>query len=455
MTVTRTSATGQVVATLRRWRWLILVSGILAVIAFESLEPWLPAEHHWSEIIVYSLAMPGLGWLVLTLILRRAERHVRIEHQLDLLRNFVRQLAEHQTGGRALELLTEYPRRIVPDADVALYGYDHLAARFVRLTRSEGATPAGDDEPTAACASCAAANLGPARLSRCPTSGDRAHYCLTLEHSRLRLGRLALTLPPGRVLSEEQIDTLGLLAPEFSLAVVMATAHDEQVGEARNAARKDERRQLSVTLHNSLAQQLGYLHLSLDRLAESTTQPVAAAGVSQTLATLRDLAGDAYEQMRDLVTHLRAPQLRSLLFLLEGRLRTLSQATGIQTRLDVVGEAHLLTPDQNQQILSLVHECLNNVQKHAQARTVSIRLEWRPEELLLDIGDDGRGFDVQAAAPTGHYGLAMLREQTTELGGHLTVESNPGQGTRLLFAFPLKSTSAQARAAQRAIGSAL
>ncbi len=443
MTATRISTIEQVTAGLRRLRWWVLVVGVTAVIVFEWIEPLLPDALHPLEIFIYALAIPGLAWLGLTLISQRIERQAFLEQQLDQLRMFVNQLAEHQTGGRALDLLTEYPARIVPDAAVVLFRYDHRDARYVPLAWHGAADSVADTGATSAlCAECLAASSGAMTVHRCSRSqavNAASRFCLPLEHSHLRLGRLMLTMPEGRSLTPDQIDTLNHLAPELSLAVVMAIAHDEQVLAAGKSARKDERRQLSMTLHNSLAQQIGYLHLSLDRLAGQVEQPASPAAVSQALMDLRDLAGDAYEQIRDLLAQLRTPQPRSLLLLLEERLRALSQATGIQTRLDMAGQTLPLTADQSQQVLGLIYESLNNIQKHAGATSATLSLDWRPDSLIIEVSDDGRGFDPANMVPAGHFGLTMLREMATDLGGGMVVESSPGHGTRLCFHLTFKS----------------
>jgi nitrate/nitrite-specific signal transduction histidine kinase len=216
---------------------------------------------------------------------------------------------------------------------------------------------------------------------------------------------------------------------------MMATVHSMEVTTASSTARRDERRQLSVTLHNSLAQQIGYLHLSLDRLADAAERlPLT---VVQELAGLRDVAGDAYHQIRDLLAGLRTPQFHNLGHLLDSRLQVFGRATGLKTHLEVRGEPRLLLPELNQQVFGLVHESLNNIQKHAGASRVEILLDWRETELVVEVADDGRGFDSAAAIADGHYGLAMLQEQTAELRGTLAIISVPGQGARLLFRIPL------------------
>ena len=81
----------------------------------------------------------------------------------------------------------------------------------------------------------------------------------------------------------------------------------------------------------------------------------------------------------------------------------------------------------------VVQETLANVIRHAEARQVTIQLAWEDARLILTVQDDGRGFVVptafQGLAAQGHFGLVSMQERVELIGGALTVESAPGQGT--------------------------
>jgi signal transduction histidine kinase len=92
-----------------------------------------------------------------------------------------------------------------------------------------------------------------------------------------------------------------------------------------------------------------------------------------------------------------------------------------------------------QRVFDLIQESLNNVQKHAQAHVVQIKLEWYISQLDVAVSDDGVGFEVAAASGPGHYGLTMLRERVQDLHGEMRINSTPGAGTSLRFEIPLRS----------------
>jgi signal transduction histidine kinase len=87
-----------------------------------------------------------------------------------------------------------------------------------------------------------------------------------------------------------------------------------------------------------------------------------------------------------------------------------------------------LPPGTERQLFGIAREALANVVKHSGADTVWLRIEARSREILVEIRDDGRGFDAAAPHP-GHFGLDSMRSRATEVGGLLTIVSARGRGT--------------------------
>jgi signal transduction histidine kinase len=81
---------------------------------------------------------------------------------------------------------------------------------------------------------------------------------------------------------------------------------------------------------------------------------------------------------------------------------------------------------------------LHNVKKHARAQNVNITLSYMPDVLALDVADDGQGFDT--ALDRRGFGLKSMRERSEELGGELTVESEPGRGAKIAVLIPISET---------------
>jgi signal transduction histidine kinase len=86
-------------------------------------------------------------------------------------------------------------------------------------------------------------------------------------------------------------------------------------------------------------------------------------------------------------------------------------------------------------IVQLAHEALSNVSRHAQATTCRVSLYRQGDSAVLEVDDDGRGFDPAQTTGTGQ-GLGNLHERAEHLGGHTQITSTPGQGTKIQITIP-------------------
>ena len=102
-----------------------------------------------------------------------------------------------------------------------------------------------------------------------------------------------------------------------------------------------------------------------------------------------------------------------------------------------------LRPEVHAHVYRIVQEALHNTYKHAQAATVSVALESSDAEAVVTVRDDGVGFDVpEVSGPSSHGGLGLvgMRERATLFGGHVFIESAPGQGTVVTIHIPLTAS---------------
>jgi signal transduction histidine kinase len=112
-----------------------------------------------------------------------------------------------------------------------------------------------------------------------------------------------------------------------------------------------------------------------------------------------------------------------------------AESSGVTTHPRVTGPVCALSRDMEQMLLRCLQEALANVQKHARAGSVTVTLSYMDDELMLDIRDDGRGFDAGMRAPG--FGLHGMKERAEALGGRLDIESAPGEGTTIAIQVPL------------------
>jgi signal transduction histidine kinase len=118
---------------------------------------------------------------------------------------------------------------------------------------------------------------------------------------------------------------------------------------------------------------------------------------------------------------------------------------GVETRFSLFGAYRPLPQETEREFLRVAQEAIHNVKKHAGARHLFVQLEYRPNEVALDVRDDGRGFETnqEAESASGHYGLTGMKERAAAIGGTLEVSSKPGEGTtvRLRAAAPREARS--------------
>ena len=125
---------------------------------------------------------------------------------------------------------------------------------------------------------------------------------------------------------------------------------------------------------------------------------------------------------------------------LKGILKQMAEGTEVETRFEVAGQSRRLAPVIESNLLRVCQEAITNATKHAQARHISVQLEYGEKQFLLVVTDDGRGFDPSVPLPgAGGFGLVGMRERATQLNGKLNIRSAPGQGAEISLSIPLSS----------------
>jgi signal transduction histidine kinase len=160
------------------------------------------------------------------------------------------------------------------------------------------------------------------------------------------------------------------------------------------------------------------------------------ANAREEIAALRSSRDRAMELVRALIKDLhRSPLGRAGL---RDALNSFAYETERDTGVDVRTSLDPVDMAPPVQLLCyhVAREAVNNAIKHAEASTITIRLEKTAEGARLTISDDGKGFDVEAGPPEGHYGLTMMRERAQVAGGDFTIRSKPGEGTTVIADFP-------------------
>ncbi|MYQ76442.1 MULTISPECIES: sensor histidine kinase [unclassified Streptomyces] len=207
----------------------------------------------------------------------------------------------------------------------------------------------------------------------------------------------------------------------------------------RTAGTLAERERLAREIHDTLAQGLSSIQLLL-RAAERALPEDAPAAAHVHRA--REAAQDNLAEARRFVRALTPPDLAngSLTAALE-RLSARSTTPALTVRFAVSGTPVELPTPYEVALLRTAQSALSNTVRHAGAGRAEITLSFMDTSVSLDVVDDGRGFaqDVAAAGATesGGFGLPAMRSRARSLGGTLSVESAPGQGTAVALTLPL------------------
>jgi two-component system sensor histidine kinase DegS len=204
-------------------------------------------------------------------------------------------------------------------------------------------------------------------------------------------------------------------------------------------AQEDERGRLARELHDDTAQALVILSHRLDGLdayREQLPEPVM-----QRLEELLELADDILRGVRRFSRDLRPPVLDDLGLVpaLESLTADL-QREGIRTEFDVLGHKRSLSPEVELTLFRITQEALRNVQKHADASGVWVRVEFEDAGVSITVRDNGKGFrmpeEIGDLAEAGRLGLLGIQERAQLIGGSLTIQSELGEGTTIAVDVP-------------------
>jgi len=221
------------------------------------------------------------------------------------------------------------------------------------------------------------------------------------------------------------------LVMAFANQAAVAIENAQLYEQAQQLAVVEERQRLARELHDSVTQTL----YSVTLYAQAAHMAMSAGKQDEAIENLdelRNMAREAMTDMRLLIFELHPPRLEEegLAAALQGRLASVETRTGLQTELHVEEERRLLLSVE-EELYWIAQEALNNVVKHAQAKKVTVRLQYDDETACLAVSDDGIGFEPAEARQSGGMGFRGMAERAERINGKLEVESAPGQGTML------------------------
>ncbi|MFJ6418478.1 sensor histidine kinase [Paeniglutamicibacter sp. NPDC091659] len=251
------------------------------------------------------------------------------------------------------------------------------------------------------------------------------------------MGVAVVTLMSFRALTRQTREREALLEK-------LTEAQDELARAERRAGALTERARFSRDLHDSVGQDLSSINLLLQAARQSwDARPLEAReNVSMAASTAREGLDSIRRMVRDFADP-NADDPTSAESL-NARLRhaIAATATGSPIEFHAFGTVPALPPDVAEALVFTTRGALANVRQHARATRVAVTITYNSDEVLLDIRDDGIGFDPGSVAPStlrGH-GLRGIRERARSLGGAFAVDSAPAEGTTVSVRFTLEES---------------
>ncbi len=274
--------------------------------------------------------------------------------------------------------------------------------------------------------------------------------CVHLCSKGRALGTLCVATRDSLRFGSNYSTLLASVAHQIAVAVENATLYQElQQKEALRgellrkviSAQEEERKRIARELHDDTSQALAALGVALETASVAPAQD--AKEVKARIASIKPLAVRMLEEVRKLTLDLRPTVLDDLGLIPairwygENRLK----GQGVRVHLETTGDERRLAPELETTLFRVVQEALSNVARHAKAHNVFITLDFSSSRVVIEVEDDGKGFDLAAVSKTTDrgrgLGLMGMQERVALFSGNLAIETSPGAGTQLRIEVPL------------------
>ncbi len=262
-------------------------------------------------------------------------------------------------------------------------------------------------------------------------------------------------LKPVRTQNEDEISALGDSFNQMAQQVSDHTRELERLNqELRDKenvrgqllvkvimAQEEERKRIARDLHDQLGQALSALTMGMEAVEHGL--PSSQDGLRERLAHAKALATHALEQTHELILDLRPVALDDLGLVAAVRQHAEQHLgpRGVDVQVSQQGPPRRLKPELEIALFRIVQEAINNIACHANAQHVQVAFEFSEARVQVSVQDDGCGFDLaRVPSPSGDgFGLLGMQERAALVEGTCTIESQPGQGTRVVVALPTQS----------------
>ena len=204
----------------------------------------------------------------------------------------------------------------------------------------------------------------------------------------------------------------------------------------REAGRLTERQRLARDIHDTLAQHFTSIIMHLSAAKHSNPESVQSE-----VQQAEDAAREGLDEIRRIVWDMQPEQIEkaSLVEAVEELAARWSAENRVQVKMKVTGTPRSLTSSAETALLRVSQEAMHNINKHAQAKNVNITFSFMEDIFVMDIADDGLGFDPSKTSDG--FGLTTMRDRIEELSGIFTIESEQGRGTAIAVSLPISENN--------------
>ncbi|MCB9075995.1 MAG: GAF domain-containing protein [Anaerolineaceae bacterium] len=390
------------------------------------------------------------------------ERHLTERlSELEALRQVSLQLTGTLDPEQVLDTIASSALRLVAAATVRIFVYNRQQLQFAasatadtvddrrpRIPREEGiiATAAQTGQPQV----INQAQHHPLYTTpRARSWGIKAAAAFPLKKGDRVAGVMGVSLHDRDCFSQDNLRILQLLSDQAAIALENARLYEglalretrlRTLAEKLAEVQEEERRLIGLDLHDGLTQLLLSANMHIDTLAAITTDPNPQAQVELRIGQAR--LREAIKEARWVVSELRPATLEDFGLVSGLRQYASELAEQEQWQLEFVADLERikLNPTLETAIFRIAQEALTNARKYAHPDRVRVSLHLNRPNLVLEVQDWGRGFNLKEVDKTNgsaHFGLTGMRERAMLLGGDLHIDSRPDEGTRITAYIPL------------------
>ncbi len=412
--------------------------------------PVFEAFDFFRGAVLYGVILPFVGGIVAGRFGKSEDERVSVVQTMNEEEMVSLQLARATNLKTLIESITEFPSRFLPVSVCSLYivnrSFETLEYAGSYRLDSFSVENFPKQFPISLCASCRGRLESPNHVQPCMcelsgiNSASPGSFCMPLVHGEQLIGMLFVAFPSSLTVPVGLFKVFTRMAPEISLALDRAILQRSMQTQA--ATNEAERRKIAQDMHDSLAQNIGFLRLKLDQLTgEDAISEISE--IRDNLNHMKEIADISYNQVRDTLTSLRPREAVDLSAFLQNFAKSIGDRSGITTQFESNGIPIPVPLTVYRQIIFICQEAMINCEKHSKATTLDVNVKWSENTLNVRICDNGVGFDPSSPVPHGHYGISIMRERADEIHARLEVRSQPGNGTTVELSVQIQNVPTQ------------